>query len=162
MCRMPASTNASYVGRLAPPGEPNTTSTPSALSHSMMASTARIIGVSSSFREQRDEQGSLSAPERRRLRLHGHVRELQVGSAAHAHGVVELDEPAAPRALPAELVALGAVEDRADQPDDRHRGPDEEPQDRRGPLDLAHHAGGDPEPEGEDEVDHGGPAYPRR
>src|SRR2546421_438019 len=60
----------------------------------MMASTARIIGGSSSFREQRDEQGSLSAPERRRLRLHGHVRELQVGSAAHAHGVVELDGPA--------------------------------------------------------------------
>src|ERR671926_154142 len=39
---MPPSTNASYVGRLAPPGSPNTTSTPSALRHSMTASTARM------------------------------------------------------------------------------------------------------------------------
>src|SRR4051812_38649427 len=39
---MPASTNASYVGRLAPPGRPNTTSTPSALRHSITASTARM------------------------------------------------------------------------------------------------------------------------
>src|SRR5213593_1576745 len=39
---MPASTNASYVGRFAPPGRPNTTSTPSAFRHSITASTARM------------------------------------------------------------------------------------------------------------------------
>src|SRR4051812_34357490 len=39
---MPASTNASYVGRFAPPGSPNTTSTPSAFRHSITASTARM------------------------------------------------------------------------------------------------------------------------
>src|SRR3954451_22139223 len=43
---MPASTKASYVGRLAPPGRPNTTSTPSALRHSITASTARIASPS--------------------------------------------------------------------------------------------------------------------
>src|SRR3954451_2669508 len=39
---MPASTKASKVGRFAPPGSPNTTSTPSALRHSIRASTARM------------------------------------------------------------------------------------------------------------------------
>src|SRR5947209_1960769 len=42
MWRMPASTNASYVGRFAPPGSPNATSTPSAFKHAIKASTARI------------------------------------------------------------------------------------------------------------------------
>src|SRR3954470_22727735 len=40
--RLPASTNASYVGRLAPPGSPNTTSTPSAFRHSITALPARM------------------------------------------------------------------------------------------------------------------------
>src|SRR6478736_5990031 len=44
---MPPLTNASYVGRLAPPGRPNTTSTPSAFRHSITASTARISPTSS-------------------------------------------------------------------------------------------------------------------
>src|ERR1700733_5146527 len=39
---MPPFTNASYVGRFAPPGRPKTTSTPSAFKHSINASTARI------------------------------------------------------------------------------------------------------------------------
>src|SRR5437763_12018420 len=43
MWRMPASTKASYVGRLAPPGSPKTTSTPSAFRHSITASTARMF-----------------------------------------------------------------------------------------------------------------------
>src|SRR4051794_7090551 len=120
----------------------------------MMASTARIIGGTSSFRERRDEPGSLSAPERRGLRLYGHVRELEVGPAAHAHGVVQLDQPPAGGALTAYLVALGAVQHRADEPDHRHRGADQEPQDERGPLDLAHDPGGDAEPEREGEIDH--------
>src|SRR5262245_20093250 len=42
MCRIPPPTNASYVGRFAPPGSPKTTSTPSALRHSITASTARM------------------------------------------------------------------------------------------------------------------------
>src|ERR1700751_4213927 len=42
MWRMPPPTNASYVGRFAPPGSPKTTSTPSALRHSITASTARM------------------------------------------------------------------------------------------------------------------------
>src|ERR1700722_6886696 len=39
---MPPFTNASYVGRFAPPGRPETTSTPSAFKHSINASTARM------------------------------------------------------------------------------------------------------------------------
>src|SRR5215208_1409599 len=42
MCLIPESYIASYVGRFAPPGYPNTTSTPSAFRHSMTASTARM------------------------------------------------------------------------------------------------------------------------
>src|SRR4051812_47670279 len=100
----------------------------------MMASTARIIGTTSSFREQRYEQGSLTAPERRGFRLDGLARELQVGPAAHAHRVVELDDPAAGRALAAQLVALGPIQHRGDQPEDGDRGADQEPEDRRGAL----------------------------
>src|ERR1700727_2516479 len=43
MWRTPPVTNASYVGRFAPPGRPKTTSTPSAFRHSITASTARIL-----------------------------------------------------------------------------------------------------------------------
>src|ERR1039457_4825033 len=50
---MPPSTNASYVGRLAPPGNPKTTSTPSAFRHSITASTARISLTS--FRQAREK-----------------------------------------------------------------------------------------------------------
>src|SRR3954447_15299150 len=60
---MPASTNASYVGRLAPPGRPNTTSTPSALRHSITASTARMR-----FPLPRSVRSYDTASRRRRLR----------------------------------------------------------------------------------------------
>ena len=47
-----------------------------------------------------------------RFRCDGRFRELQLGSAAHADGVVDLAHAPAIRALPAQLVALGAVDDR--------------------------------------------------
>src|SRR3954468_13513130 len=65
---MPASTKASYVGRFAPPGYPNTTSTPSALRHSITASTARMRLTS--FR-QRSEFLVVNCDEPPRGRLAG-------------------------------------------------------------------------------------------
>src|SRR5215207_11523980 len=98
MWRMPEPYIASYVGRFAPPGYPNTTSTPSAFRHSMIASTARIIAARTSFPPGRGREASLS---RRcgRFGLYRDVGELELGPAAHADGVVELDEPAAAGAL---------------------------------------------------------------
>src|SRR3712207_917693 len=108
MWRMPESYIASYVGRFAPPGYPNTTSTPSALRHSMIASTARIIAARTSFPLPvvLDERPSLTAV-RRRFRLDRDLGELEVGAAAGAQGVVQLDDLAAGGALAADLVALG-------------------------------------------------------
>src|SRR3954468_15646238 len=63
---MPASTKASYVGRLAPPGRPNTTSTPSALRHSITASTARIASPSRGRIGGRTERGRGGGPAPRR------------------------------------------------------------------------------------------------
>src|SRR3954468_7174413 len=119
----------------------------------MMASTARIIaGTAPSG--SRDGPRSLTAPGGHGLGLDGPVRELEVGPAAHAHGVVQLDEVPARRALPAQLVALGAIEHGADQPEHRQRGADQEPQEERRPLDPADDPGGDAEPEREGQVDH--------
>src|SRR4051794_9474013 len=119
----------------------------------MMASTARIIaGTAPSG--SRDGPRSLTAPGGRGLGLDGPVRELQVGPAAHAHGVVQLDDVPARRALPAQLVALGAIQHRPDQPEHGQRGADEEPQEERRPLDPADDPGGDAEPEREDQIDH--------
>src|SRR3954447_24718538 len=139
---MPASTNASYVGRFAPPGYPNTTSTPSALRHSMTASTALIM------------RASLSARCGRGLGLYGHVGELQLGPAAGAEGVVEHDYPPAAGALPAQLVTVGAVQHGGEQADHRQHRADEEPDEERRALDLADHARGQAHPEREDRVDH--------
>src|SRR3954452_14663155 len=102
MWRMPASTKASYVGRFAPPGYPNTTSTPSAFRHSMTASTARIISASSfrgtvTFLRGRRLRASLPA-HCGRFRLDRDRGELELGAAAGTDGVVELDHPAAARA----------------------------------------------------------------
>src|SRR3954470_821213 len=119
----------------------------------MMASTARIIaGTAPSG--SRDGPRSLTAPGGHGLGLDGPVRELEVGPAAHAHGVVQLDDVPARRALPAQLVALGAVQHRPDQAQHGQRGPDEEPQEERRPLDPADDPGGDAEPEREGQVDH--------
>src|SRR4051794_22403573 len=117
---MPASTNASYVGRLAPPGRPNTTSTPSAFRHSITASTARMRFAS--FRRLEGEKGRLrSGPWR------VYLRELQFLAAARAQRVVELDDLAAARAGPHGLVGVIAVQQRRDEPDERHDRRDQEP-----------------------------------
>src|ERR1700709_177653 len=77
---MPASTKASYVGRFAPPGYPNTTSTPSALRHSITASTARLRLTS--FRKGQDLRGDNSnEPPGRRL---GELPSLSRNRAAYA------------------------------------------------------------------------------
>src|ERR1700761_3425345 len=147
MWRRPPLTKASYVGRLAPPGRPNTTSTPSAFRHSISASTARIRP---SFRESGSEAGarrdsggprpngrrSLPDPSRASGRARGgapgarhaaHVLlrgdrldgEVELLPTDDADRVVELRHAAASRALPAQLTALVAVEHRACQPDER-------------------------------------------
>src|SRR6267378_2058175 len=67
MCLIPPSTNASYVGRFAPPGRPNTTSTPSAFRHSIKASTARI--AASSFRIRLGDGALLRGPRESSARL---------------------------------------------------------------------------------------------
>src|SRR2546423_14926715 len=51
---MRASTNTSYVGRFAAPGSPKATSTPSALRHSISASTART-SPNRSFRSSKGQ-----------------------------------------------------------------------------------------------------------
>ena len=118
-------------GRLAPPGRPNTTSTPSAFKHSMMASTARMSRPPlrrdrPAPRPARAGQSSVGA---RRQRSAGaavsdasaSLGELELGPAAHAERVVELADAPARRALAAQLVALGAIADRGEQPEDRDR-----------------------------------------
>ena len=47
-----------------------------------------------------------------------------------------LDDLPAARALPAQLVALDAVQERADQPGERQQCGDGEPEEERGALDL--------------------------
>ena len=71
-----------------------------------------------------------------RLGLDRDLGEVELGAAAHADRVVELDDLPAARALAADLVALEAVEDRREQPEERHDAGDQEPQDERRALDL--------------------------
>src|SRR3954468_7025285 len=125
---MPASTNASYVGRFAPPGYPNTTSTPSAFRHSMTASTARIISAPSFPGDEISERPSLPACGGHGLGLDRHLRELELGPATCAQRVVELDDLAAPRALAAQLVAVVAVQKRREETGERDERRDQEPQ----------------------------------
>src|SRR3954454_13613157 len=145
---MPASTNASYVGRFAPPGYPNTTSTPSALRHSMMASTARIRLLL-----RLEGEGRLTT-DCGRFRLDRDLGEVEIVAAAHAHRVVQLDDLAAGRALAADLVAVGAVEDRGQQPEHGEHEADHEPDEERRAFDAADDAGAEAHPEREDEIDH--------
>src|SRR6201987_875859 len=62
MWRMPPPTNASYVGRFAPPGSPKTTSTPSAFRHSITASTARTSSTSFRTSEEKPVYQRVFAP----------------------------------------------------------------------------------------------------
>src|SRR4029078_4142177 len=138
---MPDSTKASYVGRLAPPGEPKTTATPSARRHSITAYTARIM------------RASLSAVDRG-FRRDDLVRILELGAAAGAERVVDLHDLAAAGALAPQLVAVGAVEHQRDQPEHRQDRRDQEPQEHRRALDPRDDGAGDAEPQAEQEVYH--------
>src|SRR4051794_26214302 len=82
-----------------------------------------------------------------RLGHDGHVGEVEVGPAAHAHGVVELDHAAAVRALPAQLVGLPAIEEGAEQSQERDHGADEEPDPEVRALPASDEARADPEAE---------------
>src|SRR4051812_19389517 len=110
----------------------------------MMASTARIIGGSAPYSKTGGPGGgspsvayreyserSLSAPGDGRFRLDRDLGELEIGAAAHAHRVVELDQLAAAGALAAHLVLLGAVRERHEQAEHRHHGADERPDEER-------------------------------
>src|SRR3954452_17099976 len=122
---------------------PNTVSTPSALRHSMMASTA--LTYPTSFRDR--GPSSLAADE------HSLGQRL-VRSAAAAHLVRERHDVAAFIALAARLVALEAVEEGGDQPEHRQSRADQEPDEERAALDLADHGRGQPEEEHQDEPGH--------
>src|SRR5215208_8188695 len=154
MCLIPESYIASYVGRFAPPGYPNTTSTPSALRHSMIASTARIIAARTSFLESGIGTASLSCS-CSRFGLDRDVGELELGPAARAQRVVQLHDPAAAGALAAQLVALAAVEDRRQQAEHGEKARDQEPEEERRALDPADEPAREREREGEDDVGHG-------
>src|SRR3954463_8416133 len=135
---MPASTSASYVGRFAPPGYPNTTSTPSALRHSMIASTARISIRAFLLVRPAETRPSLAARDRR-FRGDRDLGELELGPAAGAERVVERDDAPAAGALAPQLVPVGAVEDERDQPEQRQDRRDQEAEDHRHALDPGDH-----------------------
>ena len=101
-----------------------------------------------------DSNRSLSALESRRFWLHPDLGKVQIGSAAHAHRVVEHDQLAAAGALAAHLVALRAVRERDEQSQHRHDGADQEPDPERGSADPAHDASRDAKPQRDQQVDH--------
>src|SRR5919201_6866403 len=115
---MPASTNASYVGRFAPPGRPNTTSTPSALRHSIRASTARmkdgLLAGAVAWRPRLRDGNTESSGALARRGV------LELGPAARAERVVDRNHLAAARAAAVWLVVLVAVQRSRDQPEERH------------------------------------------
>ena len=67
----------------------------------------------------------------RGLRRDRHVRKFELLAAFDAHGIVQLDDPAAPGALPPQLAVVPAIEDRGQQPEERHKRRDQEPDVRR-------------------------------
>src|SRR3954469_21329593 len=96
-------------------------------------------------------QRSLLGASRTALRLDRELGELELGPAAGAQRVVELDDLPAGRALAPQLVALVAIQQRGEDPDQREHGADHEP-DRKPralrPADVArpharHQADGD-------------------
>src|SRR5688572_21595578 len=108
----------------------------------MTASTARIIGGSllstgrRRARRCRARRPSLPAGGGGGLGLDHHVGVLELGAAAGAQRLVGLDDLPAAGARAAQLVALDAVQERADQPRERQQRRDREPEEERGPLDL--------------------------
>src|SRR3954447_21330458 len=120
----------------------------------MMASTARIIGYSSFWKREVDSELSLASLKSSGFRLDPDLGEIEIGAAAHAHRVVELDDLAAGRALAADLVALGPVRERDQESEHRHDRADQRPDEERGPPDAAHDPGRETEPDREQQVDH--------
>src|SRR3954468_6316245 len=160
---MPASTNASYVGRLAPPGYPNTTSTPSAFRHSITASTARICARTSFLRSRHGKSRAPAAPgtgdcsfsgARGRAHELAVVGELELHPAAGAQGVVQLADAPAVGTHAARLLVVDAVEHGGDEADDGHHARDEEPQEEGAALQPADEAAGEGERQRDDDVDH--------
>src|SRR4051794_1998320 len=154
---MPASTNASYVGRLAPPGRPNTTSTPSALRHSMTASTARMRAppFERIWQPPAGRRVPLRLPALRghrlgRLELPA-LRELELGPAARAQRLVDRHDRAAARAAAVRLLAFVAVEHRGEQADEGRDRRDDEPDQERAALDPADDPAGQAERQRDDD-----------
>src|SRR5947199_7371734 len=108
---------------------PNTVSTPSALRHSMMASTALTCGPPFSLPGDGNSGGvSLAAHE-------DPLGHFLIGPAAAADLVGERDDPPALVALAARLVALRPVAEGGDRPEDRDHRPDREPDPEGAALD---------------------------
>src|SRR5215211_1641612 len=138
---------------------PNTCSTPSALRHSMMASTARMT-ARAPFGEGKNRPGgpgkaSVTAGfSGLRRSDRGLSREVQVGPAAHADLVRDRYEVPAFGAGSAWLHALSAVQERGEYPDAGERDPDQEPDEEGAPLELADRPAGDAEHEGDEDELH--------
>src|SRR3954465_5360291 len=109
---------------------PNTVSTPSALRHSMMASTARMTRTSF-----RGAVGTPSLAGGRRPAVHL-ARVRLVGAAAAADLRGDRHHEAALVTAAARLLALEAVEQGGDGPHQRQRGPDPETEQEGAPFDL--------------------------
>src|SRR5437763_11865478 len=122
---------------------PNTVSTPSALRHSMMASTA-LTGHN--LLPIRGRGPSLAGAYEQSL------GKSLVSSAAAADLVGDRHDPPAFVAFPARLVAFVAVEEGGERAEDRQHGADEEPDEERAALDLPDHARREAEEERDDEV----------
>src|SRR3954468_18105306 len=118
---------------------PNTVSTPSALRHSMMASTARMYAY---LLSRSGTKPSLAGGRRSDVHL---VRICLVGAAAPADLRGDRHHEAALVTAAARLLALEAVEQGGDRPAQRQCGPDQEPDQERPPPDLPHAPGGQPE-----------------
>src|SRR4051795_1058380 len=107
----------------------------------MTASTARIIsasllsGTTTNPVIRRAERPSLPSRGGDGLGLDGDVGELELGAAARAERVVELDHLAAAGAAAARLVAVVAVQDGGQQAGEGQDRRDHEPQEERRALD---------------------------
>src|SRR5215210_2891171 len=124
----------------------------------MTASTARIISAPSFPGDVNGWAGTVSRPRASltaqcgRFGLDHDLGEVQIGPAAVADRVVELEHLAAGGALAPQLVAVVAIEQRRQQPGDRDERRDQEPEHERGALDLADDPPGQAEEEAEDQV----------
>src|SRR5262245_51323329 len=119
----------------------------------MMASTARIIIRAFLLVRPTETRPSLSARDGR-FRGYRDLGELELRPAARAQGIVELDDLPAAGAPAPQLVAVVAVRDRRDQPEEGQDRGDHEPQEERRALDLADEPAGQAERQADDDVGH--------